>query len=208
VPIQILIADDNASVRTAMRRVLEGEDWQIIEAPNGREAVAKAEEFRPNLVILDLVMPGMDGFTASREISRLLPQVPILIHTLYWSQGVELEAAKLGVQRVVPKSESSILISAVQDILSSGPREVPAPVLPVVVSPMRRREDKIRELCSQLFAVQDDVEQSLILDQLRKALHQHIEQLRSSFSTYPLLLERRGRSDPPPDCNGTDQAMR
>ena len=48
-----------------MRPLLESEEWEIIEAENGKEAVSKAEEFRPNLVILDLVMPVMNGLRAS-----------------------------------------------------------------------------------------------------------------------------------------------
>ena len=95
-PIRILIADDNAAVRTAMCHVLESvDDWDIVEAEHGEEAVAKAEEIRPNLVILDLVMPILDGLTASREIAKLLPEVPILLHTLYFSLEVLIEAQKV-----------------------------------------------------------------------------------------------------------------
>lgn len=106
-----------------MRRVLEGvsEQWEIIEAENGEDAVAKAQDFRPDLVILDLVMPLMDGLTASREIAKVLPNVPILMHTLYSSAEVGLEAGKVGVQKIVPKSDSIGLVSAVQDIFHSIP---------------------------------------------------------------------------------------
>ena len=66
-PVRILIADDNPVVRTALRHLLESVGhWEIIDVENGLEAIAQAQEFRPNLIILDLVMPVMDGLTAAR----------------------------------------------------------------------------------------------------------------------------------------------
>lgn len=122
-PLQILVAEDNPSVRGAMRRVLEhaNETWQIIEAGDGSEAIEKAKEFRPDLIILDLVMPTMDGFDAAREITRILPRIPILMHTMFSSPMVDLEALSIGVRKVVPKSESEALVSAVLEILQPNP---------------------------------------------------------------------------------------
>ena len=118
-PIRILIADDNPFVRTAMREVLESvePEWEIIEAEGGREAVAKAQEFRPGLIILDLVMPSMDGLTAARKIGKLMPDIPVMMHTMYWSPRVTLLARTVGVRRVVAKSDSGALVSAVRDLL-------------------------------------------------------------------------------------------
>jgi len=106
-----------------MRRVLEhaNETWQIIEAGDGSEAIEKAKEFRPDLIILDLVMPTMDGFDAAREITRILPRIPILMHTMFSSPMVDLEALSIGVRKVVPKSESEALVSAVLEILQPNP---------------------------------------------------------------------------------------
>lgn len=106
-----------------MRRVLEHANatWQIIEASDGSEAVEKAKEFRPDLVILDLVMPAMDGFDAAREIMRALPRIPILMHTMFSSPMVDLEALSIGVRKVVPKSESEALVSAVLEVLAPNP---------------------------------------------------------------------------------------
>lgn len=122
---RILIAEDNASVRAAMRQVLEnvGRDWEIIEAEDGFDAIAKAQQFRPSLIVLDLVMPSMDGFTAARVLNALLPDTPILMHTMFSSPMVELEAHKIGVRTVVPKSESGAFILAVEQFLHSEPTE-------------------------------------------------------------------------------------
>jgi len=119
-PTRILVADDSPPVRAAMRQLLEGiEGWQIFEAENGKEAVVKAQEIRPSLIILDLAMPVMDGLTASREITRLLPAIPILVHTLHGSPQIEVELRNMGVRKMIAKSDSNALISAVRELLSS-----------------------------------------------------------------------------------------
>lgn len=207
-PIRILIADDNQSVRAAMRQVLEGlgEHWEVIEAQDGNEAVAKARELRPNpnLVILDLVMPSSDGLTASREIAKLLPDVPILMHTLYSSPEVIANAEKASIRRVVPKSESSELVSAVQEILQPKPGASDADSRPdssdLTKGHRRRTEDKIRELCDQLFAISGYQPDAAVAVELRSALHQHIEQLRSRVAKYPIVVERRARLRIPLDA--------
>ena len=92
---RILIAEDNPAVRTALRSLLQSAGpWEIVEVESGLEALAKAQELRPNLMILDRVMPVMDGLSAARQISKLLPEIPMLMHTMHWSPQIELEAQK------------------------------------------------------------------------------------------------------------------
>jgi DNA-binding NarL/FixJ family response regulator len=193
-PVRILIADDNASVRAAVRRVLESEQREIIEAENGKEAVCKAEELRPDVVILDLVMPVMNGLRASWEIATMLPGTPIVMHTLYSTPEIDLEARKVGVRQIVPKSESATLVSVVEDILRTEHLvDKPSASMPVSseAETMRRNEDKIRGLCAQLFAIENDAEHAKLLAELQHALHQHIERLRARVAEYPLVVERR-----------------
>ena len=178
-----------------MRQVLQGldEQWEITEAEDGNDAVAKARILKPNLVILDLVMPRGDGLTASREIAEMLPGVPILMHTLYMSPQVEFEAGRAGVRKVVPKSESSVLVSAIQEVLKAEPPVNPDPA---TAFPARdagcRTEDRIRELCNRLFALEDEKAHALLAVELQALLHQHIEQLRARVAAYP-VIERRAR---------------
>jgi two-component system, NarL family, nitrate/nitrite response regulator NarL len=121
-PIRILIAEDSPSVKNALRHLLEGAGpWEIVDVDNGKEAVGKAQELKPDLFILDLVMPVMDGLNAARQISKLLPNTPILMHTMHWSQQVEIEAQKVGVRKVVSKADSMLLISTVQQLLIPEP---------------------------------------------------------------------------------------
>jgi DNA-binding NarL/FixJ family response regulator len=120
---KILIADDNALVRKLLRIMLEGQKgWQICaEASNGSEAILKAQESKPDAVILDFAMPLLDGLDAAREITRTLPSVPILLFTLYDSPEMTLAAKEAGVSRVLPKTASGLpLIQAVRDLLTAN----------------------------------------------------------------------------------------
>jgi DNA-binding NarL/FixJ family response regulator len=83
--IRVLIVDDHHVVREGLRRMLEMENGiQVIgEARSGEEAIAKAVSLSPDVIIMDLKMPGMDGITATREIKERLPNVGILVLTLY-----------------------------------------------------------------------------------------------------------------------------
>ncbi|HEX4784757.1 MAG TPA: response regulator transcription factor [Candidatus Sulfotelmatobacter sp.] len=132
---RILIADDNSAVRTALRSLLVAAGpFEVVDVANGQEAVAKAQELKPNLIILDLVMPVMDGFKAARELSQLMPAVPMLMHTLHWSPQVELEAQKLGVRKVISKSDARLLISTVQEILLVSPPNPDPEALPLSIN--------------------------------------------------------------------------
>jgi DNA-binding NarL/FixJ family response regulator len=183
-----LIADDNALVRAAMGETLQGvaEKLEIVEAENGEAAVKQALKVKPDLIILDLAMPVSDGLTASREIAKVLPDVPILMHTLYWSAQVEFEARMAGVRKVVPKSDSGALLSAVRDTLSSPtvePFSGPSPA-DIATSSL---EDKIRELCNELFETKDDETQKRLFSKLQDALRQHMRRLRARVAERPRM---------------------
>ena len=134
-PARILIADDNPAVRTALRHLLESLDHpQIVEAKDGKEAIRLALEQRPDAVIIDLAMPRMDGLTSAGEISKLFPDLPIVMCTMHWSRQLEQEAEKHGVRAVVPKSNASLLLSAIQQFLPANPPDVPASSEPIAIS--------------------------------------------------------------------------
>jgi DNA-binding NarL/FixJ family response regulator len=84
-PIKVLLADDHALVREGTRRLLEAEpDIRVVaEAGDGIEAVLQAEQTRPDVVIMDIAMPGMSGIEATRQIKSQLPQVAVLALTAY-----------------------------------------------------------------------------------------------------------------------------
>jgi CheY-like chemotaxis protein len=87
------------------------------DAVNGREAVRKAIELRPDLVVLDWAMPELNGLKAAEQIRDLLPSVPIVLHTIYGSQ-VSVEAKKHPICRVVEKAKSGALVTAIEECLA------------------------------------------------------------------------------------------
>jgi CheY-like chemotaxis protein len=117
--LRILIADDNLIFRKALRHLLERVDlWQVIEASDGEEAVRKSLETRPDVIFLDLAMPGKDGFAAAEEISTLLPETPIIMCTMHMSLHVEAEARKHGIWKVISKTESGAMVPAIRQLLN------------------------------------------------------------------------------------------
>ena len=117
-PIRILIADDNQPVRTALGELLKKEGWEVLEAANGKQAVSQAIATQPDLAILDLVMPQMDGLTASRKLKELVPNLPILMYTMHYSKPLEIEASKVGVRKMIDKPDTKQLIASVRSLLN------------------------------------------------------------------------------------------
>ena len=125
---RILIADDHESVLRGVRVMLEAHPgWEVCgEAGNGYEALTKAIELRPDLIILDFAMPGVDGLKAADEISKLLPGVQIVLHTMYGA-GVVLDANRHGIFRVVEKAKSGALVSAIEELLNPNVEQTAGP---------------------------------------------------------------------------------
>jgi DNA-binding NarL/FixJ family response regulator len=114
----ILVADDNATVRKMLCKLFDAEkDYDICaEATNGQEAIDLALGHRPDLIILDLSMPLMNGLDAARELKRLMPRVPIILFTQHSEIGSRLGITNLNVDRIVSKSESVSLLGHVRSL--------------------------------------------------------------------------------------------
>lgn len=118
----ILIVDDNAFIRAGLRELFNREaDFEVCgEAENGKEAIAKAEQLRPDLIVLDLSMPVMSGFDAARVLKRLMPSVPLIMYSAFGDVAAEHQAHIIGVSEVVSKSErASVLIHKARGLLDS-----------------------------------------------------------------------------------------
>ena len=119
-PKAILIVDDNAYVRQMVCEAFKREsDFEVCgEAENGREAIDKAPALHPDLIVLDLSMPVMNGLDAARELKDRMPSVPIILFTLHIDSFVEEEAAHAGVSDLVSKSKHvSALIAKARGLL-------------------------------------------------------------------------------------------
>ena len=130
-PYRILIADDHSLVRKVLKTTLENHsDWQVCgQATNGLEAVQKAAELHPDLIILDFAMPVMDGLGAARRILSASPSVPILIFTNYYFPSLVLEADSVGVRQVIDKGlAGNELLFAVETLLTGEGQRAAASV--------------------------------------------------------------------------------
>lgn len=104
---RILIAEDRESMRTALRTLVElRPGWQVCgEAEDANEAIAKATELHPDLIIMDYKMYNSDGLTAAGGIFKVQPDVPIVMFTLYKTDELEYAAHLMGIRYVVGKEE-------------------------------------------------------------------------------------------------------
>jgi two-component system response regulator NreC len=116
---RILIDDDNATVRRGLRGVIQHhEDGDVCgEAIDGRDAIERALELHPDILLLDLAMPGMNGFDAARELAKLEPSVQILLCIVQLSTFVAREAEKRGIQGAVSKSKVSQITDGIAALL-------------------------------------------------------------------------------------------
>jgi CheY-like chemotaxis protein len=118
-PKTILVADDNAAIRRALCEMFEiEEDYDLCaEAVNGEEAIALAKKHRPDLVILDLSMPILNGYDAAREIRRIIPDVRIILFTLYAETVREqLMGVNSPIDLIVSKIDSATLLKHVRSL--------------------------------------------------------------------------------------------
>jgi len=102
----IPIVDDNQSIRRLVRLYVEmSTGWTIHEAGNGLEAVERAREVHPDLIVLDLSMPVMNGIEAARELKEIMPQIPVIIFSEYSNVMSVEEAYNAGISAQVSKSK-------------------------------------------------------------------------------------------------------
>lgn len=120
VPKTVLIVDDSIFVRQALREIFAREtDFEVCgEAKNGKEAIERAQQLRPDLIVLDLSMPIMDGLGAARALKRLMPTVPLVIYSAFGDRSAQQQGQLIGISDVVSKFEPvSVLIGKVRDLL-------------------------------------------------------------------------------------------
>ena len=102
---RILLVDDFQRIRSGVRTLLRSESVEICgEAENGREAIERVRELRPDLVLLDIVMPVMSGIEAAHEIHRISPSTKIVFFTIEDTPEAAAVARLIGVDGLVPKS--------------------------------------------------------------------------------------------------------
>jgi DNA-binding NarL/FixJ family response regulator len=121
-PKRVLIIDDHLAMRRAVTRVLESQSNVVVcgEAENGQRGIEEAERLKPDLIVLDLSMPIMNGLEAARILRGMMPNIPILMYTSFASSNLAEEALAAGVSRVSTKSSPPALIKDLQLLLKTA----------------------------------------------------------------------------------------
>lgn len=119
---RILVSDDHPLVRKGVCSILESrKDLEICgEATNGEEAIEKSLELNPNLIILDVTMPVLDGFSAAKKIREVLPAVPILMLSIHDGPEMARGSRSVGAQGFITKAVANEVLLRAADVLLTG----------------------------------------------------------------------------------------
>jgi NarL family two-component system response regulator LiaR len=178
-PIRLLIVDDQGIVRKGIRALLAEVDGMNVggEAGDGMEAVKQAEVLQPDVILMDLVMPGMDGIEATRQIMASQPKARILVLTSFTGDDKVFPAIKAGALGYLLKdSEPEELITAIKNIYRGQPflhpsiarkvlEELSHPTgSPPTPEPLTERELEVLQLVAQGFSNQEIADRLVIGD--------------------------------------------
>jgi NarL family two-component system response regulator LiaR len=177
--IRVLIVDDHAIVRKGVRALLATEhDIEVVgEAGNGEEALAQVQTLHPNVILMDLVMPKMDGIEATRQITTQHPEVRILVLTSFAADDKVFPAIKAGALGYLLKdSGPEELIQAIHQVHRGEPTLEPSiarkvlselshpPKQPPTADPLTEREMAVLRLVAQGRSNRDIAEQLVIAE--------------------------------------------
>ena len=125
-PLRILIVDDSEVTRRILSTIVRSrQQWTVCgEAENGWTGVKKFQELKPDLVLLDLAMPDIDGIEAATWMSTADPTVPIIMFTILNLEGLEPAARQAGIYAVVSKGEAWTLLKSIETALAQSRRSI------------------------------------------------------------------------------------
>ena len=120
---RILIVDDNDVARNLLKETIASRaDWQVCgEASDGNDAIQKALSLKPDLIVMDMAMPVLDGLQASKEILKTFPALPIVLNTMHAGEQVSIAAQNMGIRKVISKTAGPGELEAVlEKLLNAG----------------------------------------------------------------------------------------
>ena len=156
--IRILLADDHAVMRTGLRLVLERQpDFRVVaEASDGREAVSLAQQHKPDVVVMDIGMPNLNGIEAARQLTASVPEAPVVILSMHSDEAYVLRALKAGARGYLLKeSAESDLIAAIRAVHNGKAFFSPAVSRMLVEDYVRQLQDREIEDSYELLTTRE-----------------------------------------------------
>ena len=121
--LRILIVDDSEITRRMLGTILRSRKWTVCgEADDGVSGVQKFDQLKPDVVLLDLSMPDINGIEAAKLMSAADPTVPLILFTILEIEGIENEARLAGIRAIVPKNEAWSLIGSIEGLINKKAR--------------------------------------------------------------------------------------
>jgi len=136
-PYKILVVDDEDNIRTLVQTMLKGEGRNVVLAARGKEAIAMFKKERPNLTILDIDMPDIDGITVLRQIRTIDPQAKVIVFTGGDYPSLEREARALGVTDFLQKG---LALPPLAELQARGSHSAVLEVTPSPTPPVQPRK--------------------------------------------------------------------
>lgn len=120
--VTVILGDDHPLVRQGVRRLLEGREFEILgEGSDGLEVIELAQRLQPDIILLDLSMPTLNGIGAVREIARVAPAAKVIVLTMHTEEHYILEALRSGVKGCVSKTQApEHLLQAIREVCRGG----------------------------------------------------------------------------------------
>ena len=118
--LRILIVDDSETTRRIIRAIVQSRDWTVCgEAVTGRDGIAKFDELRPDLVLIDLAMPDINGLDAASSMTAIDSNIPLILFTVLDLPALAEPARKAGIAEVVSKAQPWNLLSTIERVVAA-----------------------------------------------------------------------------------------
>jgi DNA-binding NarL/FixJ family response regulator len=118
---RILIVDDSERMRRVIRAIIRSRDWSVCgEAEDGRAGIRKFQKLKPDLVVIDLAMPDINGIQTAKRMSLLNPKVPLVLFTVLETDHLEKAAREAGVCAIVPKAQAWELVKSIELVVAQA----------------------------------------------------------------------------------------